>query len=218
MMRDDTKRIACDLLWRELEKRPMGTPNDMVELARVCEGVVEGPNGEFELVGRGALHDVLDLDDLESMLMDRAEDSGAYVEYRRDGLFALRRRRGLDSLNLSGMTSLTYSYTMFMDIKEWVNITVCGDRLEYSFGHSKRCRRIEDREELEWRLGRALDDGGVARWAASYSPENGVLDGYSWGLELLFDDGTAFASGGDNAVPEGFSGFYEGLLVALLAS
>ena len=58
----------------------------------------------------------------------------------------------------------------------------------------------------------ALEAGGVAGWQEEYRPEACVLDGSSWNLRIVYEDGAEFVSGGSNAWPEGYDELWDGLL------
>ena len=61
-------------------------------------------------------------------------------------------------------------------------------------------------------IARALEACGVAGWQEEYRPEACVLDGSSWNLRIVYEDGAEFVSGGSNAWPEGYDELGDGLL------
>lgn len=50
-------------------------------------------------------------------------------------------------------------------------------------------------------LKKIYDDGRVNAWKESYQPDVEILDGYSWNLEVKFDNGSYKYSHGSNASP-----------------
>ena len=61
-------------------------------------------------------------------------------------------------------------------------------------------------------IDRGLREGGVSTWRRRYEPEHPVLDGTSWELAIVFDDGRALDSCGSNAWPAGYDDFERALL------
>ncbi len=82
-----------------------------------------------------------------------------------------------------------------------------GGELQYErFGHGFEPEELEPDEEFarpvpDWAAFRAaVDRLDVWSWAASYEPEDLIVDGTHWSLELRWDE-RAVVTGGTNAYP-----------------
>jgi len=117
MMRDDTRRIASRLLWKELEGLPLGTQTSVEALARACPTIVGDAAEGYKIADRENLHDELDLDVLEMDLWGFAEERGLYVERSSRDTFALRSRVApgtpLDPRHISWLSFGTFTFLDF---------------------------------------------------------------------------------------------------------
>lgn len=212
-MRNDTRRIATQLLWEELERLPLGTRISVAELAEACPSIVRNGSGGYEIADRENLHDELGLVMLETDLRAFAEEKGLYVERPDCDSFALRRRVApgtpLDPTRISCLRLGTFT---FLDFESDISFELFEGTIRFRRGVlDKPLERGVDAEVLS-SLADALSAGAVASWKQHYEPEWGVLDGTTWSLVIMLDDESVFESGGDNAWPEGYDALADSLL------
>lgn len=213
MMRDDTRRLASTLLWEELERLPLGTQTSVETLAMACPSIVRSESGGYELAGRESYHDQLDLDVLETDLWTSAEERGLFVERPDFDSFALRRRVATGvSLDPARILWLRLGTFTFLDFESDISFELSNGMVRLRSGVlAEPLERSADGEVLS-ALADALSVGSVASWERHYEPAWGVLDGTTWKLVIMLDDGSVFESGGDNAWPAGYDAMVAGLL------
>lgn len=213
MMRDDTRRLASRLLWEALERLPLGTQTSVEVLATACPSIVRTGSGGYEIAGRERIHDELDLAVLETDLWTFAEERGLYVERPDLDSFALRRRVATGSpLDLTRISWLRFGTFTFLDFESDISFELSDRMVRLRRGVlAEPLERAVDEEVLS-SLADALSAGSVASWERYYEPAWGVLDGTTWELVIMLDDGCVFESGGDNAWPEGYDRLVDGML------
>ena len=211
-MRDDTRRLARRLLWEQLEGLPPGTRTSVESLAESCPSITYSEVCGYQIAGREYLEDELDIDELETDLWDMADERGLYVDGLGFGSFVLRRRveqgAPLDASHIERLRMAVYQF--------------CGDgamKLELSDGWVRLMRARASQSLIRpvdgavvAAIDRALREGGVSTWRRRYEPECDVLDGTSWELAIVLDDGRALDSCGSNAWPAGYDDFERALL------
>ena len=213
MMRNDTRRIATQLLWEELERLPLGTRISVAELAEACPSIVRNGSGGYEIADRENLHDELGLVMLETDLRAFAEEKGLYVERHNCDSFALRRRVApgtpLDPTRISCLRLGTFT---FLDFESDISFELFEGTIRFWRGMLVEPLEKEVDAGVLSTLADALSAAAVTSWERYYQPEWIVLDGTEWELVIMLDDGSMFESGGANAWPEGYDALVEGLL------
>lgn len=210
-MRDDTREMATRFLWEALERLPLGTTTSVEDLASACPPLVMSPDGCYGLTAGGGVHDELDLDDLEYDLWSRAEEAGLYVESLEGGAFRLRRRAAVGTaLEMHNVSRVAFSTTTFTAPELYMTFELSDGVARIRRGMlSDPVERVADSDVLD-AMGAALSAGGVATWDRLY--DQPVLDGTTWSLAVTHDDGSVFESHGNNAWPDGFDAFVDGIL------
>ena len=212
VMRDDTRRLALRLLWEQTEGLPLGTRTSVEDLARSCPSITFAEARGYQIAGREYLEDELDIDELETGLWHMADEKGLYVDGLGCGTFALRRRidegtvpdaRRIERLRLEVCQYCGEDAKVVELSDGWIRLR--RPRVPQSLA-----RPVDDGDVAA--IEAALRDGGVSSWERRYEPECPVLDGTSWELTIVFDDGRAFDSCGSNAWPAGYDAFERGLL------
>ena len=213
MMRDDTRRIASRLLWKELEGLPLGTHTSVEALAKACPTIVGDAAEGYGIAGRESLHDELDLDVLEMDLWGFAEERGLYVERSSRDFFALRNRVVPSTpLDPSQISWLRFGTFTFLDVENDIAFGLSDSKIWLRRGvFAEPLERAVDTGVLS-ALADVLVKASVGSWKQHYEPKWGVLDGTSWELVIMFDDDSVFESNGVNAWPEGYDALVGGLL------
>ena len=214
-MRDDTQKMAISLLLPLFEQLPLGVETSLEELADSSEGFFRNASGAFELVGRESFHDEVDLRRILYMLWSVTDEKGLFLDRTvkdKDGTRFLLRKRVEPGVSFDVSRIERFNYSMWQELvfSESFSIVFDGDVLRLQFKLTDEYQELVVDESVLAALSRAFEAGNVCSWEQNYFAP--YLDGTSWDLFVLFDDGSVFTSNGSNDWPDGHDVFVGSLL------